>query len=283
MFELRLENESGSVVNINDGTRYEVLSVSGLNPPSATIFTAKSSNRKGAKYNGSTLYERNVIITIKFLGDVETNRNALYAWTDTEQYVKIYYRNGLKNVYCEGYVQDCPIDLFTDNEVVDLAVLCPDPFLKDLLEISTDISSLLKQFVFPFAINSRGIPFSTIRENNHTNVYNDGAETGARITIKCKGDIVNLAIYDAIEATKILRLNTTLHENEIVIIDTEKSPVTCKLYKTDGTITNLMRYVGRNPYWFTLKKGNNFIGYTAESGIMNAEISVGFTNKWKGV
>lgn len=287
MFSLKLENESKNIVDINDNENYVVLAVSGLNPPSADIYTSKSPNRKGVKYNGSTLNERNVVVTVKILGDIEANRNALYAWTDTEQYCKVYYRNGAKDVYCEGYVQDCEIDLFTDNEVVSLAIVCPNPYWKELQEISTDIPNVLKQFTFPFAVDSEGIPFSTINESNTTTLLNIGAETGIRITIKCSGEVKNLFIFDAKEATeetRAFRLNMTLQAGEIVVIDTESSPKTCKLYKPDGTVENILKYVGANPTWFTLKKGINAFGFAAEDGTTtNAEITIGYTTKHLGV
>lgn len=313
MFSFQLENESGNIVDINDGLNYEVISFSGLNPPPASLFTSKSPNRKGLKYNGSTLDERNVIINIKILGNIEQNRNALYPWVDTEQYCKIRYRNGVKNVYCEGYVQDCPIDLCTDNEVINLAIVCPDPFLKEFNEIITDVSTLLKQFTFPFAIAhdstvtrtaknlyiladgteeyredavvtmNRGVPFSTVRSSNVTNVFNAGAETGARITVKCNSDITNLVIFDASNTTRRFALKTTLYEGEVIIIDTETSPKTCKRYRPDGTVENMLKYTVPVPTWFTLKKGNNFFGYTADEGTASAEITVGYTNKYLGV
>lgn len=286
MFSLKLENENANIVDINDNVNYVVLAVSGLNPPAASIFTAKSPNRKGVKYNGSTLNERNIVITIKILGDIEANRNALYAWTDTEQYCKVYYKNGLKNVYCEGHVQDCKIDLFTDNEVVDLAIICENPYWKDLQEISADISNVLKQFTFPFAIDSNGVPFSTLRDSNTTNILNVGAETGIRITVRSNGEVKNLVIFDAKEATEqtgAFRLNMTLQAGETVVIDTEASPKTCKLYKPDGTVENVLKYVGANPTWFTLKKGINAFGFFADNGTTNAEITIGYTNKFLGV
>lgn len=283
MFYLTLENENGNTVNINDERRYIVTGISGENPPSATIWTSASPNRKGSRYKGSTLNERLLIINIKLLGDIEANRNALYEWVDTEQYCKVYYRNGEKNVYCEGYVQDCPVETFTADEVIALAILCPDPYWKALQAIRTDISALLKQFVFLFAIDANGVPFSTLREDNTTNVFNSGAETGVLIRVKCNGDITNLAIYDANDALQNIRLNTTLKSGWVVEINTEGSPKTCKAILPDGSSMNLMRYVGRSPAWFTLKKGHNLFGYTAQSGISNAEISVSFTQKWKGV
>lgn len=284
MFEFKLENESGNIVDINDGVNYIVVPpVSGLNPPSASIFTAKSPNRKGVKYNGSTLAERNIVLTIKLLGDVEANRNALYAWVDTEQYVKVRYRNGVKNVYCEGHVQDCPIDLFTDSEVVSLAIICENPYWKDLQEIAAEVSHLLKQFTFAFAIGAAGIPFSTLRETISTNIYNAGAETGARFTITCSGEVKNLVIYDGQDTSRQFKIGTTLGTDWLVIIDTEASPKTCKAYKPDGTVVNLMKYVGSSPTWFTLRKGNNVFGFSAETGATNATLTVGFTNKYLGV
>lgn len=285
MFSFRLENANGNIVDINDGIRYIVIPpVSGLNPPSAALFTTKSPNRKGSKYNGSTLDERNIVLTIKILGDIEANRNALYEWVDTEQYCKVYYRNGVKNVFCEGYVQDCPIDIFTDNEVVSVAIVCLDPYWRDLQEISADISSVIKQFTFPFAIDSAGIPISTLRESNIATILNTGAETGARISIKCNGEVSNIALYDATDTTRVFRINTTIREGEVVVIDTDASPKTCKLYKTDGTAENILRYVGANPTWLTLKKGVNSFGYSLGSGsASDVEISIGYTNKYLGV
>lgn len=282
MYELRLENESSQTVNVNDGNKYLVLSVSGLNPPKATVFSAKSPNKKGSKKNGSTLDERIVIIQIKLLGDVEANRNALYAWSDTEQELKIYYRNGQKNVYCEGTVTDCDIDLFTSNEIVNIAILCNDPYLYDMQEIITDISSILKQFTFPFAIDAAGVPFSTVKENNTTNIFNTGAETGVKITVKCKSDVSNLRIYDAIDTTKQFKINGVLKKGWVVEIDTDGSPKTVKAIKPDGSTENLMKYV-INPTWFTLKKGSNLFGYSADGDLSNIEITIGFRHKFLGV
>lgn len=283
MFSLKLENDNGNIVNINDNVNYVILSVSGLNPPSAAIFTAKSPNRKGLKYNGSSLDGRNMIITVKILGDIERNRNALYDWVDSEQYCKIHYQNGLKKVYCEGYVETCEVNPFTDNEIFDISILCPDPYWKDLQEIEVEIASTLKQFIFPFAIDSAGIPFSTLRGITEATVYNSGTETGFSFIIRCGGDIQNLAIYDVSDTSKVFRLNTTLEKDWIVEINTEGSPKTCKATKPDGTTENLLKYLASSPTWFTLKKGMNHFGYTADSGVNDVEMSISYTNKYLGV
>lgn len=283
MFSLKLENDSGNIVDINDGVNYVVISASGLTPPSASIFTSKSPNRKGSKYNGSTLNERNIVIQIKILGDIEANRNALYVWTDTEQYVKVHYRNGLRNVYCEGHVEDHDNDFFTDNEIVSLAILCENPYWKDLQEIATEITSIISQFTFAFAIGSDGIPFSTIRENNATNIFNAGAETGARFALKFSGAVQDFTLYDARNASRYMKINTNFEEGWLVEIDTASSPKTVKAHKPDGSVVNLMRYLSPNPTWFTLKKGHNTFAFAATSGEENVKMTVYFTNNYLGV
>lgn len=282
MYELKLENSNSQTVNLNDGNKYIVLSVSGLNPPKATVYSAKSPNKKGTKKNGSTLDERVVIIQVKLLGDIEANRNALYAWTDTEQELKVHYRNGQKNIYCEGTVTDCDIDLFTSNETVSIAILCNDPFLYDMQEIITNISSMIKQFTFPFAIDNEGIPFSTVKDTNTTNIFNAGAETGIKIVIKCNGEVENFIIYNALDTSQQFKINTVLREGWIVEINTEGSPKTVKAIKPDGTIENMLKYT-KSPTWFALKKGNNIFGYSADRGLSDAEVTISFRNRFLGV
>lgn len=282
MYELRLENENGDVINVNDGVKYTVLAALGLNPPSASIFTAKSPNRKGVKYNGSTLNERTIVLQIKILGDIATNRNALYAWVDSEQYCKVSYKNEIKNVYCEGHIQDCDIDLFTNNEVVNVSILCENPYWITVHEESVSLTSVVKNFVFPFAINVAGIPFSTITRSAEVTINNVGAETGARFIIKCDGDVKNLTIYDGKDAARKFVIAAELLTNWIVVIDTDRSPKTVKAYKPDGTTENLLKYVN-NPTWFTIKKGENVFGYTATSGADNTDITISYQDKCLGV
>ena len=281
MFELLLENANGKTININDETNYLVIDFEGFNPPPASLFTSKSPNRKGSKKNGSTLDERTLILQIKILGDIEANRNALYEWADTETELKVYYKNGVKNVYCEGTVTDCDVPICTDNEIMTLAITCTDPYLKDLQAIATEISNLLKQFVFPFAIDAPGIPFSTIRDDNKTTVFNAGAETGAIIRIKALGEVSNISLYEANDATRIFRINMTLQQNEIVEIDTQRSPRTVKLIRESGAVENILRYIGHNPTWFQLKKGNNLYAFSSSNN-SNLEVTFSFTTKYLG-
>lgn len=283
MFELKLENSNANIVDLNDGERYEVIHASGLNPPSASLFTSKSPNRKGLKHNGSTLNERVIVLQIKLLGNIEESRNALYSWVDPEQYAKIYYQNGIKSVFCEGYVEVCEVDMFSDNEVMNVEILCGNPYWKDMQEMLVEISNVLKGFTFPFAIGSAGIPFSTLKENNTTSIFNSGAETGVQFIIRCTEPITSILIFDADNTARQFKIEYSFPIDWQIVIDTEGSPKTCRAIKPDGTIVNILRYVKGNPTWFNLRKGNNRFGYIANDGAAAVEMSIGFTNKYLGV
>ena len=284
MIKLELENESKNVINIDDDVNYQLILATGFTSPSAEIFRSKSPNKKGSKYNGSTLNERYITLVIKILGDVEVNRNKLYAWIDSEQYVKINYQNKLKNVYCEGYIEESDIPMFDDNETIIVNLVCPDPYWKDLESIYTDINTLVSEFTFPFAIDKEGIPFSTILSDNQTNVFNAGNETGIMIQAIFSGNVTGLKIFNGNDISQYIKFKNSLtfNEGDLLDINTDSSPKTITRIKADGTKENILKYVDGRPYWFTLKKGNNFFGYECNDETL-VDLKIMFNNKYLGV
>jgi hypothetical protein len=284
MIKLELENESKNVINIDDDVNYQLILATGFTSPSAEIFRSKSPNKKGSKYNGSTLNERYITLVIKILGDVEVNRNKLYAWIDSEQYVKINYQNKLKNVYCEGYIEESDIPMFDDNETITVNLVCPDPYWKDLESIYTDISTLVSEFTFPFAIDKEGIPFSTILSDNQTNVFNAGNETGIMIQAIFSGNVTGLKIFNGNDISQYIKFKNSLtfNEGDLLDINTDSSPKTITRIKADGTKENILKYVDGRPYWFTLKKGTNVFGYECNDETL-VDLKIMFNNKYLGV
>ena len=179
---------------------------------------------------------------------------------------------------------DYEIDLAPEQSILKIYLQHCVPLHLFLIasEMSFDISSILKQFTFPFAIEETGVPFSTVRNTNDTIIYNGGAETGAQFRITCKSDVSNLIIYDANNVSRQFKIDTTLLKNSVVIIDTEANPKTCKEYRVDGTVVNILKFV-KNPTWFILKKGLNKFGFSADSELTDIEVAIAFTNKYLGV
>ena len=100
MFTLKIENIKNNILELTQNeNKYQVLSVKGLNPPNAQINRSTVAGLDGSKFNSSKLEERNIVITLKLNGEIETNRIDLYKFFNTKQWCKIYYKNESRDVY----------------------------------------------------------------------------------------------------------------------------------------------------------------------------------------
>lgn len=283
MFTLKVENKTGSVLTLtqNEGN-YQIVNIDGLNPPNAVINSSEVAGMDGSIFNSSKLQERNIVLDLKINGEVEVNRLFLYRYFRTKQWCRLYYTNGSRDVYIEGYVETIECNLFELGQTMQISIVCQDPYFKALDEITTDISKEISAFVFPFSFGGEGaivhpdedtdeaIPFSTIEINRVTNIINDGeAESGLIIDLVATGTVVNPVIYDANDGARFIKLTQTMNIGDEIIIDTRKGHKSATLV-SGGIKSNIIRKItpinGIFPTWFQLAVGDNEFTYSADSG-----------------
>ena len=277
-YKLTLQNETGNIIDINDGVSFQILNCRGLTPPSAELFLSRSPNRKGSKYNGSILSERTLEIDVKILGDIEVNRNRLYDWVNPESYCRINYSNSLKNVYCEGYVESATPELFIDSQIMSIVIICPDPYLKSLYTIYQEISNLEKHFTFPFSIDQNGIPFSTLKASPITTFIYNGVKSGLNAQVLIKGKITRFEITNLVDAT-YFAIQTELQAGTIIQIDGLSSP---KKVTNITTGENMLRYLTAGSSWLKVLNGLNRFTYSADN-IENVELTFHLNDRFLGV
>lgn len=283
MFTLKVENKAGSIFELtHDEGNYQIIHIEGLNPPNARINSSEVAGMDGSIFGSSKLEERNVVITIKINGDVETNRLFLYRYFRTKQWCKLYYKNEHRDVYIEGYVETIECDHFELGQQMQVSVICHDPHFKALSEIVTDISQTISAFEFPFSFGGNGasidpdpttddaIPFSEIIQNRVTNVINEGeTESGLIIDLVATGTVVNPVIFDANDSSRHMKLAQTMNVGDEIIIDTRKGHKSVVLV-SGGVRANIIRKLtpvgGVFPTWFQLAVGDNEFTYSADSG-----------------
>ena len=291
MFKCKIENVKNNILTLTqDESNYQVLSITGLNPPNAQINTSTVAGLDGSKFNSSKLNNRNIVITLKINGDIEANRINLYKYFSTKEWCKFYYENEHRNVYIDCYVENFECDLFVKDEIAQISLICPNPYFKDMEEIIDDISKALAAFEFPFAHGSKGatnpsvpkdtstdnaIPFSTIDMSRITNVYNDSeSETGVIIELDVMGTVSTIQIRDT-GTGDTFTLDYKFVNNDKIIIDTNKGQKSVKLIRNAVT-TNLFTAVRKGSVFFQLSIGDNFFGYTADSGASDDSIHIVF-------
>lgn len=276
MFDLTLENKKGEKITLTHReTEYQVVSIEGLNPPNANITSSSVVGMDGAKYQSAKLETRNIVIMVKINGDVATNRNRLYRYAKTKQYCKLYYKSSTHDVFAEGYVDTIECPLFTNDQRMQISIVCHDPYFKAVNEIFSDISKILGLFAFPFAFGAAGLVENTITdaaiefgqydENRVVNIINTGAETGVIIEISIfGGDVKNPIIYD-VYTREFFALNTTLQDGDKVTINTNRGQKSVKILR-DGEELNGLNRLRINSTWLQLREGDNMYAYDAEEG-----------------
>lgn len=287
MFTLKIENENEDIIELtHDESRFQVVSITGLNPPNANILRAEIAGMDGSKYSSAKLEERNIVITVRINGDVEANRLRLYQYFRTKRWCKIYYANGSRDVYIEGWVETNECGLFDIGETMQVSIVCPNPYFQSMTEILTDMSQILGAFVFPFAFGADGvipgtitneaIEFSTYLENRIVNINNSGADdTGLIIKVTAKGKVVNPTIYNA-ETQEFFAVKIELEKNDVLTINTNRGEKSIMLTH-NGVMSNQINKVDKNSTWINLAFGDNMFIYEADEGA--SDMVVTFTHR----
>lgn len=255
---------------------YQVVSITGLNPPKAVINLTTIAGLDGATFNSSKLETRDIVLMVKINGDIERNRQNLYNFFRTKEWCKFYYSNANRDVYIEGYVESVECELFTKSEIAQISILCPYPYFKGLYEIIDDISTSLATFVFPFSINyEEPIPFSTQENSRTANVYNDSASS--------TGLVIEADFYDSVESLLIKNTMTgdnfilvySFLENDRVFINTNIGQKSVRLMR-NGVESNIFAAIQAGSVFFQLAPGDNIFGYLADDGDSNASVHILF-------
>lgn len=262
MFECKIENTKNNVLKLTQNeSDFQVYDIQGLNPPKAQINVSKVAGMDGSKFNSSKLAERNIVIYIKLNGNVEANRIYLYSFFNTKEWCRFYYKNGARSVYIEGFVETVEVTSFTNNEVMQVSILCPSPYFKAASEIIDDVSKAIAKFKFPFSINvNNPIVFSTIDNTRITDVYNNSeTESGVIIEVDVRGTVNSLQIKNTQTGEKIT-LNYEFIKHDKIIINTNKGDKSIKLIR-NGVESNIFTSIQKGSTFFQLSIGDNYFSY----------------------
>ena len=150
-FTMVAENQDGDALILTDQTKW-ICEYSGLNPPKAALYSSAMAGMNGAKYVGSRLNTRNIVLTFTLLRDIPTSRNKLYEFFRTGEYVKLVYA-GTKHCWIDGYVETIQADQFKETphkQVLQVSILCYEPELKDTEETIIAVADFTGDEVFNY-------------------------------------------------------------------------------------------------------------------------------------
>lgn len=263
MFTLKIENAKGEIIDLSNNNNYSVSGISGLNPPVATMSTAPITTSDGSVLNNARIESRNLVFNIILNGKIESNRINLYKYFKIKQKCKIYYKNGTRDVYIEGYVDSFEDDFFVQRQEVQISVMCYQPFFKAAKDLVVDLSVILAKFEFPFDIESTGQEFSTIDRTYECLLTNEGeTDTGLIIEMRATGTVINPIIYNA-DTREFFGLTYTMVKGDLIIVNTNTGEKHVTLTRA-GKESNIINYIKKDSTWLKAYSGDNIFTYDCD-------------------
>lgn len=282
MYRITVENKYREQMELTNNPRYTISSVDGLYPPESTINTTKVSNMDGSVYNSSYINDRTITITMAINGPAEENRLHLYKYFKTKYPVRLYYQNGIRDVYIDGYVSKMPIEYFEKKQTAQIEITCPIPLFRSKEQNITEFSSIENQIVFPLSIESNGMPFSMLKMGEQKTIINGGdVETGIIIKLNALGTVVNPKIYD-VDTLDHMILNISMESGDEITINTMKKEKSIRLLR-DGVESNIIGMLEAGSKWFSLIPGDNLFTYEADNFPENLQCTFIIYDQFEGV
>lgn len=285
MYTLKAQNKYGDIIELTHNEAYVIENIIGIDPPDAVINTTRNANSDGSIFNSAYVDDRQITITMAINSPAETNRINLYKYFKNKYPVRLYYRNGTRDVYIDGYCKNIAVEFFGKKQIAQITVVCPAPFFVSTTDTRVDFSSVQELFEFPFCIETPdpdAIPFSEIILEEDRVLTNPGdVEVGVEIFIKALGGVTNPIIYNA-ETSEYMKLNVSLSAGDEVYICTKAKEKSITL-TSSGVTTSLIGKLTGGSTWLLLYPGDNTLGSSADSNPENMDIYCVVTGMYEGV
>lgn len=283
MLHLTIENKYGEKLALSKSPDYNLIKVTGLTPAPATINYSKLATKDGGIFNSSKVEPRNIVLYIQPTANVENSRVNIYKYIKSKQYIKLYVKNGLRNVWIEGYVESIEGDLYENPQVLQVSILCVDPYFKALEFNDYSLSNVTPVFEFPFTIeNGETVSMSELSIATETNIHNAGDdETGVEIQLKVLGLALEPTIYNT-TTNEHFTIEYELYAGDVVILNTKRGEKSLTLIR-EGVEINIINHMARGSKWFNLISGDNVFTYNAIHAPENIQVFVNVQALYEGV
>ena len=282
MYNVILENENGEQLDLMNQKDMICVHIEGATSITATLNETENANIDGSTINSERINSRPINLTVRILNNYGECRTRLYQYAVVKKKVKLSLVNDVRSVYIEGQVKSIEGDPFTQQQQMVISILCPEPYLNELMAIEEEFSNIIKMLHFPLAIESNGIPFGEITDIKQAEIVNVGeVDSGLEFTLRAFGEVENPRIIN-MKTGEYLALNYTMQPNEIINIGTvDKNKYIESIY--NNAKSNIIGNLDLSSTWLNAKVGvSNYI-YSADSGVNKLEVSIKFKNKYLGI
>lgn len=278
-----------------------ITDIEGIGVVKATINYTENASGDGGRYNSSRIGTRNIVFTIRPLSigfqTVEDSRQLLYRYFHIKQLVTLDFTTERRHARITGYVEDNDPNIFSDEESVQISIICADPYfydLKDGGETEVSFSGTEALFEFPFENNSTSsdlIEFGEITFRREQLIqYNGSAEVGFVIRIHASGEAKMITIYN-IDTRESMRIDTDrfaqiagseIQNGDEIVISTITGQKSVILIR-DGKEWNILNSLDKDSSWLKLKSGANRLAYICDEGAEYLDFTLTYKTAFEGL
>lgn len=242
MYTAMLQNNESGVITVLTGreTLWQIVSIQGLAPVPALVNTSTVVGSDGVRLNSIRLEPRNIVITLK-LNQPESARRTFEQLAAPKSDVRFWYAAGDRSVYIDGVVETFECDLFSAAEMVQISILCPDPYFKNRTTQTVEIDPSTGGSI----VSLSNIPTGII----------------CRATFSAQASSFTLT---NVNASKYITVDYAFEAGDVLTIDTRLRHKSITLARS-GSTASIFGSLKDGSELFTVKSGQGLLQYSATS------------------
>lgn len=277
---------NNKVLDINEDTPYNLIDIEGIEKSEFELSTVSNAQYDGSIVVSKRLKNRPISITVDYKGtNKEIERKKLISFFNPKNSGTLIITYGDIEKSIEYEIEDFNCKLTNIYDILTFRVdfLCPNPYLRDVLEAKVNIALWKGGFHFPLTIpNNIGIIVGLREPSLIVNVNNTGdVECGVVIEFKALGTVSKPSLLN-INTGEYIKINKSMAAGEVIKVNTNVGNK--KVIKVlNGLETNILNYIDLNSTFLQLEVGDNLFRYDAEENLSNLEVSIYYNPCYLGV
>lgn len=246
----------------------------------------------GGTYQGSTAKPRDIVLTVMGKPNVlfrngQSDRDLLYSLFEKDTLGTFTYKeNGVERTI-RYRVEKVTVGS-AKKRLYMISLVCEDPYFYEKNSHAVNLSAVISAFEFEHEFVAAGEEISYISPQRIATIDNDNAVggIGLTITVKTRGTVENPKLT-LVETDESMELGSTakplvMSARDVLTITTGTNNKHVYL-ESDGVTTEVNEYMTEDSVFFQLQRGANNIGYSAEVGEENMDVSIEYRFKYQGV
>lgn len=284
-FNIKLISNNKTLA-IKSNTSYNLINIDGIEKAEFELNTVFNSHYDGSVVLSKRLKNRFISITADYKGiNKESERRKLISFFNPKNSGVLIISYGDIERAIEYEIEDfnCKLVNINDDLIFTVDLLCPNPYLRNILESKINIALWKGRFKFPLIIpKDVGIIVGLREPSLIVNVNNTGdVKCGIIIEFKAKGSLRNPSLYN-VNTREYIKINKEMVAGEVIKVNTNIGSK--KITKVlSGVETNILNYIDLNSVFLQLDVGDNLFRYDAEENLNNLEVSIYYNPYYLGV